>query len=118
MNIKRKRLPYGVNMQQACCESRGKMEECSKNRLFSFRHKYAKICSIWTFNTIYFINSENFASTGGQSIAANTTTQNNGLASLLGSCDLESFLSYCAFKDVYIMLGANIGYNSIWKLSA
>ena len=87
--------------------------------LFGFTHKYRKNCSIWTFDTIFFINSENVASTGGQSINTTyTTTQNNGLASLRGSCDLEGFLSYCTIKDVYIILGANIGYISVWKLSA
>ena len=84
-----------------------------------FRHKYRKNCSIWTFDTIFFIDSENFASTGGQSISTTyMTTRNNGLASLQGSCDLEGFLLYCTIKDIYIILGANIGYISIWKLSA
>ena len=97
----------------------GKWTNVRGTGFFGFRHKYRKKhCSIWTFDTTFFTNSENFASTGGQSIDTTyTTMQNNGLASLLGSCDLEGFLSYCTFKDVYIILGANIGYNSIWKLS-
>ena len=97
----------------------GEWTNVRRTGFFGVRHQYAKSCSIRTLNTIFFINSENFASTGGQSIdTTNTATQNNGLVSLWGSCALESFLSYCTFKSVYIILGTNIGYTSTWKLSA
>ena len=79
------------------------MDGCSKNKLFRFFDMNTqKNCSIWTYDTIFFINSENVASTGGKSTdTINTTTQNNGLASLFGIMRLGKF-----------------SVNSIWKLSA
>ena len=66
---------------------------------------------------IFYFYFENFASTGGQSIDT-TTRPPKIMAWLLFGGRVTWRVDCRTFKDVYIILGANIGYNSIWKIFA
>ena len=88
---------------------------------FGFRHEYRKNTVRFEHLMRYFSLILKISHQQGGNQSTQPTRPTKIMAWLLfggGLCDLEGFLSYCTFKDVYIILGANIGYNSIWKLSA